>query len=730
MTRGTPTIGPGSPLDPFASRARTRDLVEQLPVAVYVDSDELHACTTLYISPNVEKVIGHPASAVMADPDLWDRAMHRDDRGRVWELWEGAWREGTPFRAEYRFHRPDGEEVWIRDSSVIVRSESGERVAWQGILEDLTAEKRSEEDVRTSEAKYRALVERVPAVVYEMDHDDERRTLYVSPHVEQVLGYSRAEWLSQPDIWIELLHQDDREVVLAHHDRHSETGEPWDLEYRLIASDGRVVWVQDRATLISGHDQGKAAWHGVMINVTAEHDAREMLLLHKEDLERRVAERTTELQETNELMSLEIGERRRMESELRRVEERYRRLVEDTPGITYLWDIVPGAHSRSFGYVSPRVHEILGYDPEGWQPCERVHPHDQARVAEAVDRSARTGEPFRMEYRFLASDGRVVWVLDHASLITRTDAGDPATFQGMMLDVTARKDAELKAEEAEDRFRALTEHGPVVVYSYELVHTGDGEQPRLEVTYVSPQAADLVGYPVEHWLDEPLTWLDMMHPDDRDRISERSQHSWRTGDPWTHRYRMIRSDGSVVWLLDAGCLLDRDDLGRPKTFQGILLETTRDEEINAEIRASEQSQRSALDGVLAIPWSETVHPDTGFEEYTYIGPQSTEILGYTPEELMRERAHFLRMVHPDDASSVEEAMRRSEDTGVWEASYRVLRRDGDVRWLRSFGRRVTAPDEVPELWHGVAVDVTASYLGGGWPGVRVGVEEAEGARDR
>ena len=56
----------------------------------------------------------------------------------------------------------------------------------------------------------------------------------------------------------------------------------------------------------------------------------------------RVAERTNELQETNELMSLEIGERRRMEGELRTVEERYRQLVENLPGIAYVWDVRPG----------------------------------------------------------------------------------------------------------------------------------------------------------------------------------------------------------------------------------------------------------------------------------------------------------------------------------------------------------------------------------------------------
>ena len=77
---------------------------------------------------------------------------------------------------------------------------------WQGLIQDLTDRKRAEDSFRASEARYRMLVEEVPAVVYEMDPDDERRTLFVSPQVEALFGYSREEWLDQPDIWTELLH--------------------------------------------------------------------------------------------------------------------------------------------------------------------------------------------------------------------------------------------------------------------------------------------------------------------------------------------------------------------------------------------------------------------------------------------------------------------------------------------------------------------------------------------
>jgi PAS domain S-box-containing protein len=694
----------GLPLDPFASRSRTRELVEQLPVVVFVDTDELRG-TTVYISPNVEKVLGHSQARMLEDNELWYRSIHPEDRDEFWRSWEDAWKRGTPFHAEYRLLRPDGQEVWVRESSVLVLSESGHRLAWQGVVEDLTAEKRSHEEVRESESRYRALVERVPAVVYEMDPDDERRTLYVSPHVEQVLGYSRAEWLDQPDIWIELLHADDREVVLAHHDRHSETGEPWDLEYRLIASDGRVVWVHDRAILIR-RDRGAAAWHGVMIDITAEHDAKEMLLLHQEDLERRVDERTNELQEANELMALEIGERRRMEKELRQVQERYRRLVENMPGIAYIWEVHPGDEVRTFGYVSPRVQDLLGFSPDQWHASARIHPHDQAKVGEALERTRQTGESFLMEYRFLAKDGSVVWVLDHASLISRGESGDPSTFQGVMLDITARKDAESKAEAAEIRFRTLTERGPVVVYSFELIHDDDSIPPTSRMSYISPQVAEL-GYPVGDWLEESA-WYQMIHPDDRERIAGYVDRLKRTGDPWSFRYRLIRSDGTVIWLLDTGGMLERDALGRPWTFQGILLDVTEDEETQARLESSERSQRGALEGALAIPWTEEIHPETGFERYTYIGPQAYDILGYTPEELMVERKHFPRMVHPDDRARIRTGVILAGETGLWEDTYRVLRRDGKIRWLHSLSRRSSPPGVMPEVWQGVTVDVTAS----------------------
>ena len=172
------------------SEARYRALVERLPVIVYVDSDE-SAPRSLYVSPNAREILGYAPARYLEEPDLWARSLHPDDRGRVLDAWAVSVERAEPFRDEYRMLRPDGTEVWVHDTSILVRDDEGGRLFWQGVMQDITAERRAAEEVRATEARYSALVEGIPAIVYEMGPDDERRTNYVSRHVEEVFGYSR-----------------------------------------------------------------------------------------------------------------------------------------------------------------------------------------------------------------------------------------------------------------------------------------------------------------------------------------------------------------------------------------------------------------------------------------------------------------------------------------------------------------------------------------------------------
>ncbi|HJS94842.1 MAG TPA: EAL domain-containing protein [Solirubrobacteraceae bacterium] len=120
----------------------------------------------------------------------------------------------------------------------------------------------------TAGAGYSELLARVPAIVYVADAGETGSWSYVSPQIEQILGYTPAEWCADPELWLARLHPDDRQWVVAREE--SLIGADPDspaLEYRMIHRDGRVVWIRDDAVLT--HDEnGELRWHGVLSDVT------------------------------------------------------------------------------------------------------------------------------------------------------------------------------------------------------------------------------------------------------------------------------------------------------------------------------------------------------------------------------------------------------------------------------------------------------------------------------
>ncbi|HYG73196.1 MAG TPA: PAS domain-containing protein [Actinomycetota bacterium] len=577
------------------SEALYRSLVEQIPAVVYVDTNERSA-RSLYVAPQARELFGIDPGRLVADATTWIDAVHPDDREIVHGAWLHAVETGTRCDIEYRWNRPDDETIWVRDISVAVDDERGEARLRQGVMFDVTEAKRTEEELRASEARYRLLVEQIPAVIYQVAPDDDRRTLWVSPSVEDALGYSRQEWLGQPDIWVELLHPDDREPILAAHDDHNATGAPWSREYRLIASDGRPVWFRDVARLLRDEDGRPTSWLGVQLEITEQKRLETELRTSRDDLERRVHERTSALEEANALMSLEIAERRRVERELRATEQRFRLLAEQIPAVTYVWAVTPEPDDAY--YTSPRIEELLGYTVDEWHQrfdfwMSRIHPDDRTRVIAATLRSEATGQPFSQEYRFLHKDGHIVWVLDQATLFQRDADGRPALLQGVMVDITPRKEAERLRDHAQTAYRTLIEQIPAVTY----VEVPGEDPTESHLAYVSPQAERIFGVPTEVLTSDPRHFSRMIHPDDRARVISANARSNQTGEPFDEEFRVVRHDGDVVWLHSRASLVRGAD-GEPSFWHGVALDVTAQRDVEASLRELEERYRT-LSGRVA-----------------------------------------------------------------------------------------------------------------------------------
>jgi two-component system, sensor histidine kinase and response regulator len=163
--------------------------------------------------------------------------------------------------------RKDGSQVWFSLSARAIRDRSGELVRLEGTLVDITKRKKAEEQLRQTEIRYRTLVEQLPAITFIDRADSPDESLYVSPQVETILGYTQEEWIAGR-LWRERLHPDDREQVFASDELFEAHGEPVDQEYRLLDKDGSVVWVREETVLVRDERGEPLYVQGILTDIT------------------------------------------------------------------------------------------------------------------------------------------------------------------------------------------------------------------------------------------------------------------------------------------------------------------------------------------------------------------------------------------------------------------------------------------------------------------------------
>jgi PAS domain S-box-containing protein len=176
-----------------------------------------------------------------------------------------------------------------------------------------------EDKIQRAESRYRTLVEQLPAVTFMAALDEGENELYVSPQIESLLGFSQKQWLEDPILWYRQLHPDDRVRWHSEFAQTCATGKHFRSEYRFVARDGRVVWVHGEAKVVRDDHGSPLYLQGIAFDITARKNAEEAVHRAKDELERRVYERTAELARANEVLQQEIGERERVEEVLRRV---------------------------------------------------------------------------------------------------------------------------------------------------------------------------------------------------------------------------------------------------------------------------------------------------------------------------------------------------------------------------------------------------------------------------
>jgi PAS domain S-box-containing protein len=224
--------------------------------------------------------LGYALDEIAPTIDAWDALMHPDDHKIVEARFIDVNKPSAEtFEAVYRMRTKQGGWRWLLTRGrTIQRDAAGYPTRIIGTHLDITDVKKTEIALRRSEERFRSLAESSRAVPWEADIATFQIT-YVGPQIEAVTGYSPTDWVEK-DLWPQRLHPEDRDRAMKEVDTIAKEALDHNLEYRLIAADGRVVWIRDMISVVKS-DDGQKWLYGVMVDVT-EGKQREQALRESE----------------------------------------------------------------------------------------------------------------------------------------------------------------------------------------------------------------------------------------------------------------------------------------------------------------------------------------------------------------------------------------------------------------------------------------------------------------
>ena len=322
-------------------------------------------------------------------------------------------KEASPLVAyEMEVYRKDGSKIWVSVNRRAVRDFDNRVIFFEGSVEDITARRQIEEENRRTRQQYESLVHAIDGIVWEMDAQSFSFT-FVSKQCERILGYTPEQWLSEPEFWPNHLHPDDQSWVVEFCRDAVNQKRDHEFDYRMIAADGRVVWLRDIVTVDkTGTDRPQL--RGVMVDIT---------------------------------------ERKLSEDELKRSEERYRDLVENAEDLIYEHDL-KGNYTAS----NKAGERITGYTLEeslNLNLTQTVAPECLEKAREMMRRKLAGEHVTAYELVILGKDGRRIPVEVNTRLVMKD--GVAVGVQGIARDLSQRNFAEQALRDSEARTRAILE---------------------------------------------------------------------------------------------------------------------------------------------------------------------------------------------------------------------------------------------------------------------------------
>lgn len=523
------------------TRQQLEKIVANNPVGIYRFIYHTDGSVSIpYASEGYRQLLGLNPIDMSAYPEDVIATIHPDDRERFAQALIIASQEQHQSNyIEYRAIDVLGQVKWFGNNFRCFNNKNGDLIV-DGVDIDITARKRAEIALQTSEERFRSLVEISSDWVWEVN--EYGLFTFVSPKVLEILGYTPQEILGQT---------------------------PFDFmgsEERLRLSDVFNSFVVEKQPFknlenIKFHKNG----HSVVVETSGVpiFDASGQFRGYRG-------------------IDKDITERKQADNRLRESEERFRLLVTHVPVGIFQTD---GKGECLF--VNPRWIEIAGLSEEeasgqGW--ANALHPEDKEQVFTRWYETAAQGEEFTMEYRFRTPAGKVSWVLGNAIAI-HNRAGETTGYLGSLTDITERKQAEDKLYLTQTLLQEAQRIAKMGSWSRDL---------KTNERWWSEQFYRIINLnPNDAMPDVENLINTIIYPEDRDRIYQMVMDCIEKGVPYQTEARFLLPDDSIGYLFICG-RVERDSQGNLTRYYGVAQDISEFKQVELELRESKERYRSVV----------------------------------------------------------------------------------------------------------------------------------------
>jgi PAS domain S-box-containing protein len=605
----------------------------------HLGSWELNLLTQEMIwSEEVFRIFGRNPESGTPTYDEMQECIHPDDRHQQDFVMQQAIAQGLCYELEYRCYRPDQSLRYVLSRGEVILDADGQPIQLIGIILDITERKQTEQQLRNLSDRLTLALKSADIGTWDWDMIHEA---YWDDRMYELYDLQRSVAPATYQDWVNALHPDDRaEIETALQDAIQGKRE-FDVEFRIVRPDHSIRYIHASA-LVQRNQQGEA--------------------------QRMVG------------INYDITERKQVESALRESEHRYATLTEAAPVAIFRLDT-----QGNCVYVNERWSEMTGRPTQaalgmGW--VETLHPeHRHCVLMQWSQRGFSQPELYQSEGRHLLPDGSINWFYCH--IVPETDSnGKIMGYVGTLTDITQRKQAEEQLHQLSQRLTLAIRSGGFGIWEYDFVQARQIWDERMY---------ELYGVSHENFNCTFDTWLNCLHPDDRDHIWANIQQVLQNKQEYNVEFRIILPSGEIRYIKAYG-LLNRDQQGQPLRMIGVNFDISKQQVALRDRQQAEQELIRHRD-LREIIFNESTDALFLVDPATLLtldcNRRAVELFeAANKAELLGIEGHSLqhRQFSPEEMAAIVAQM---QTKGFWSQEIEYVTRQGKVFWGNIAAKPIT-----------------------------------------